>query len=80
MIDRLNSIVQSTLVNKLFKWGNLIMIYGSFVLPAGLYFTNDFKTFGSIAWISLIIIMAVHPLSDLFPNFRLFRKILTVRR
>lgn len=80
MIDRINSIVQSAFITTLFKWGNLIMIYGSFFLPVGLYFTNDHKIFGSIAWIFLIVIMAVRPLSGLFPNFRLFRKILVIRR
>ncbi len=87
-IGKINNLMKHSQVNNIFKWGNNIMIYGSFLLPVAFYITNaydigfkiEFGDFGGIAWFFLILIMVVRPLVDLFPNFLLFSKFLTVRR
>lgn len=56
------------------------MIYGSFLLPFVFLATGEFKDFGSIAWATLIVIMVIRPLVDLFPGFVLFRKVMAMRR
>lgn len=80
IIKRMNLLVQNPLANTLFRWANIVLVYGSFLLPVLLYFTDDYKIFGSISWALLIVIMVVRPLADLFPGILLFRKLVITRR
>lgn len=42
----MNSIVKTPLANRVFRWGNNSMIYGSFLLPVIFYATNAYPIFG----------------------------------
>lgn len=50
------------------------------LLPIGLYLTNDFKVFGSLAFGLLTVIALLHPLADVLPEIRLLRTLIGIRR
>ena len=79
-IDLLNQWSQSKWVESIFKWGKPTLIYGSIFLPFSYFFSHDTRMFGSISFGLLIAIMMVRPLTEVFPEVLLFRKVLSIRR
>ena len=64
-----------------FKFFEKVILFLSIVPILGIFlFPEDFRNLGELSWHLLILILIIRPLGDVFPEFKIFRGFLPLRK